>query len=157
MTTIAIIKNTDVTNTALFNEGTKKADLAFARVFLSDGAFGDADDVQILEEGYGIDDYYINNNFIKAKWYAQLDEDGISIANIRKPAMEQSGNDIMALGAGEGMIEGNLIPISGNDYSIIGQKWDGEKFSPLPSEAEVLIEEQRKTQTMLAELLAKMD
>jgi hypothetical protein len=57
--TIAILSNTIVTNTAIFE------DFETAQQFLADGVWEDADDVQEPPDGFGINDSYIDGEWIK--------------------------------------------------------------------------------------------
>jgi len=57
---IAIIKETVVVNTALFD------DIETARDFLEMGALGGADDIQELPDGFGIGDSHIDGEWVKA-------------------------------------------------------------------------------------------
>jgi len=57
---IAVIKETAVINTAVFD------DIETAQEFLHGGVFGGADDIQELPDGFGIGDFYIGGEWEKA-------------------------------------------------------------------------------------------
>ena len=91
-TIIAVICNGDVVDKVLFDEPTEQGAVDMAKSFLQAGHFEycNADDVLQLPDDYVIGDYCKKGKFVKAKYYAQLDEGDIVTSVERRAANAKS-------------------------------------------------------------------
>ncbi|MCL2565977.1 MAG: hypothetical protein FWE24_09255 [Defluviitaleaceae bacterium] len=129
LTSIAIIYKTKIIDKIIFEEKSEKA-LEIAKAFLETRHFKNAESVQILKDGYVIGDYFIDGEFVKAAFYALLDEENVVTKISRRP----EGAVFTPFNQDEGGIIVQEVPIAGNIPGLIGMMYIGGEFVPPPPE-----------------------
>ena len=120
---VAVINGEDIVDKILFDEPTEQAALEMAQAFLSEGHFGycNADKVQALLNEYVIGDYCRKGKFVKARYFAQLDDNDTVTAVERRPANAKASRKK------EAEVD------QGNSAHCVGCKYvDGQYFRPDP-------------------------
>ena len=131
MITVAVISGEDIADKILFDEQTEQDALETAQKFLSDGHFGycKGDAVRILPEEYVIGDYCFNGKYVKATYFAVLNDSGVVTDVTRKPS---TGIAPEGLSANVDNRYNEVEVDQGSASHILGHKYEYGVFTPPP-------------------------